>query len=347
MKHPDRTLARDAARYLAMRLPDPALDGTLPRRGPFNNEQEDPRRYLRDAGWRPELAADVRALAHAWLAAPEAELVTQAAFMIEAVGGAADAPVLSAALDRALERSLTLPFEAGGYPRPRGAMAELMRAAEVVIARGHAPTARPATPGEAALWLTAFGSGARPAGWEARLGELLEHRIPYIRELALKRLPADAPVDLFHAVESALQSADVDLQMAALDVVGRARLTAHRDAVAALVETVTDRMLRNAASNALHAIAGPLPPLEIAANRLVEPAQFNECVSTLIFGVLEARGAGGGPVSSEEAQNLSKRWKAFLAAHRSELEAGRRWAIDDPAVAGLIPSTWTVRPRAG
>ena len=104
MNHRDPLVARDASRQLASRLPDPALDGRLPRRGPFNNEFEDPRRYLRDASWRPEFAAAVRSTAGQWLASDDATRVIQAAFMIEAVGTIADVPALSGALDRALER---------------------------------------------------------------------------------------------------------------------------------------------------------------------------------------------------------------------------------------------------
>src|SRR4030095_10422361 len=104
MRHPDSKLALDASRILAMRLPDPALDGKLSRRGPFGNELEDPRRYLRDAGWRDTFASDVRSVAADWLKSGDATHVIQAAFMIEAVGTLADAAPLTAALDGALER---------------------------------------------------------------------------------------------------------------------------------------------------------------------------------------------------------------------------------------------------
>ena len=196
MNHRDPLVARDASRQLASRLPDPALEGRLPRRGPFNNELEDPRRYLRDASWRPEFAAAVRSIAGQWLASDDSTRVIQAAFMIEAFGTIAEVPALSGALDRALERTLTLPFERGGYPRPRGAMQELMRATDVMVSIGYTPPAAPATPGDAVLWLTSFGKGARPDSWQTTMRTLLEHRIPYLRELALQRLPDAAPAEL-------------------------------------------------------------------------------------------------------------------------------------------------------
>lgn len=40
--HADRAVARAAAQTLAMRMPDPALDGALGPRSPFRNDLQDP-----------------------------------------------------------------------------------------------------------------------------------------------------------------------------------------------------------------------------------------------------------------------------------------------------------------
>jgi hypothetical protein len=344
MRHANRELARDASRELASRLPDPALEGRLPRRGPFNNELEDPRRYLRDASWRPEFAVDVRRTATDWLTADDPALVIQAAFMMEATGTAADAPAISRGLDRALERTLTLPFEKGGYPRPRGAMQELMRATDVMVSIGYVPPAAPATPGDAALWLTAFGKGARPENWRTTMRSLLDHRIPYIRELALQRLPDDAPAELLAAVGPALQHTDLDLQMAALDAISRLKLPGYEPRLKEIVRSATDFMLFNCASNALSATAGPVALYQLMTERLNEPDMFNRAMSTLLYGTLQVAGAGGGPVSEDVRQSLATRWQAFLETHRADIAAGKRFPLDDPAVAGLIPPGWNVRP---
>lgn len=37
----------------------------------------------------------------------------------------------------------------------------------------------------------------------------------------------------------------------------------------------------------------------------------------------------------------SARWRAFIAAHRSALDSGQHFLLDDPAVsADLVPSGW-------
>ena len=345
MQQQNRDVARDASRELAGRLPDPALEGRLPRRGPFNNEREEPRRYMRDTAWRPEFATPVRRVAAEWLASDDPALVIQAAFIIEAVGATDDAEALSGALDRALERTLTLPFEQGGYPRPRGAMRELMRAADVMVTLGYVPPAAPSTPGNAALWLTAFGKGARPEKWQATMAALLNHRIPYVAELALEKLPPSPPPELLVAIGPALTHADADLQIAALQAVTRLKLAGFAPQAAALCRSATDTMMLNFACNALHTTAGSAAVHDIMAARLTEPGIFSEALSSLAYGALEIAGMGiDANLSAEELMATSERWKVFLQAHRAELGSGKRFSVDDPAVAGLIPRGSSVRP---
>jgi hypothetical protein len=172
---------------------------------------------------------------------------------------------------------------------------------------------------------------------------LLSHRIPYIRELALTRLPDDAPAGLFEAVGPALRSWDLDLQMAAFDTIRRAKLTAYKEHLVAVVKTATEFMYLNAAANALHALGGRMEVFEIMAARLTEPDMFNDAVSRLL-GVLEIGSYGGGPVGPTDREALSKRWSAFLVAHRAEIEAGKRFPPSHPAVPDLIPPGWKVTP---
>jgi hypothetical protein len=341
----DQSVARAAAQTLAMRLPDPALDGALGPRSPFLNDLQDPRRYLRNASWRQEFAPDVRAAARRLLDSPDTQDVVEGAFMLEAVGETSDAASLSAALTKGLLKTVSLPFESNIYPRPRGAMQELMRAAETLVTRGHTPPGRPEEPGDLALWLVAFGRGARPEGWQDRFAAILAHPISYLRELALTRLPLDTPARLYDAVGPALESADIDLEIAACDVVRRAMLVNYHDAIVAIVRTAKakDTMLLNASSNALFAIGGRVELLEIMASRLLESDVSSDALSHL-FTVFEGvTGYGGGFTVPEEVAIVSVRWRMFIAAHRSELESGTRFSLEDPAVtADLVPRGWTL-----
>jgi hypothetical protein len=116
----------------------------------------------------------------------------------------------------------------------------------------------------------------------------------YLRELALTRLPLAIPARLYDAVGPALESADIDLQVAACDVVRRAMLVS--DALSHLF--------------------------------------------TVFEGVA---GWGGGFKVPEEVGIVSAQWRTFIAAHRSELESGTRFSLEDPAVtADLVPRGWTL-----
>jgi hypothetical protein len=340
---PDRAVAHAAAQQLAMRLPDPALDGALPGRTPFSDEYADPRRYLRDASWRPEFVGDVRAAARKLLTSPDMQDVVQGAFMLEAIGDAGDGPALSGALTVALERTLTLAFEKGGYPRPRGAMAELMRAAEVLTKRGYVPPANSTEPGDAAMWLVTFRHGSRPDGWEDRLDALLGHRIPYLRELSLKQLPADSPRRLLDHVGPALAEPDIDLEIAGCEVAMRLRLVEHRATIAGIVRRArtADTMLLNFAMNALSAVGGRAELYEILAARLLDEDVRNEVIGRL-FGVFdEVRGFGGGFTDPAGIPAVSARWVAFITAHRAEIDAGKHFSLEDPAVTpDLVPRGW-------
>jgi hypothetical protein len=262
--------------------------------------------------------------------------------MIEAVGEPSDAPSLSTALSEGLRKTVALPVERDTYPRPRGAMQELMRAAEMLVIRGDTPPARPEEPGDLALWLVAFDRGARPDGWQERFDGILSHRIPYLREMALTRLPTDAPARLFDAVGPALESSDTDLQIAACAVVRRARLARYRDGVMTIVRTAKDTPLFNSSSNALHAIGGRVELLEIMASRLTE-SDISTYAVLYLFTVFEGVNGSGGFTEPAQVEMLSARWRAFIAAHQSELESGRRFSLDDPAVtADLVPHGWTL-----
>jgi hypothetical protein len=343
--HADLAVARAAAQILAMRLPDPALDGALGPRSPFLNDLRDARRYLRNAGWRGDFAPDVRAAARRLLNSPDVQDVVEGAFMIEAVGETSDAAALSKALTTGLRKTVSLPFEAGIYPRPRGAMHELIRAAEALVSRNNVAPARPKEPGDLALWLIAVGRGARPDGWQDRFAAILAHRLLYLRELALTQLPTDAPARLFNAVGPALRSAHIDLKIAALEVVRRAKLVKYHDTVVAIVRTARpkDTLLLSFSSNALRAIGGRVELLEIMAARLAEPDVSNDAFSHL-YGVFDGvTGWGGGVTDPAEAKMASARWRAFIAAHRSALASGQRFSLDDPAItADLVPRGWTV-----
>src|SRR5262249_11519449 len=132
----DPEIARQAAITQTQRLP-PALDGALGTLGGLGSD-----RALASASWRTDFAVQTRAPARTLVGWSETLDVRTGAFMIAAVGEPEDAPTLSDALTRAIEKARTLPLETDIYPRPRGAARELIRAAEGLIGRGYLPPAQ-------------------------------------------------------------------------------------------------------------------------------------------------------------------------------------------------------------
>jgi hypothetical protein len=53
----------------------------------------------------------------------------------------------------------------------------------------------------------------------------------------------------------------------------------------------------------------------------------------------------GGSGEDAELPALSARWIAFIAAHRSELEAGKKFSLDDPAVTSDLVRGLQAEPR--
>jgi hypothetical protein len=327
----DPALVRIAARTLNTRLPDPALDGSLGPRGPFDNDMKSARRYLINASWRDEFAPEVRAAALKLLTATETEDVQLAAFMLEAVGGPEAASALSVALTSAIEKTPTLPFEGDVYPRPRGSVRELMRAADILVRRGYVPPEPGDTPGSMALWLVSMGEGARPQGWQANVSRALVYRIPYIRELAMERLPADVPVELVPAIRTNLGSTDIDVQITACNLADRAMLKAVLTEVTDAFRRAKEFWTLNACGNGLSSIGSRFDYYSILAARIPEPGMTREVMSMLIS-VFDSDGSFIGSFVTNDAAALSARWRTFLAAHRADIEAGRPISLDEPDV---------------
>jgi len=343
----DAKVARAAADGLAMRLPDPALGGTLGARNPFANELPEQRKYLSSHAWQPSFASDVRAAGRKLLASTDVGDVQRGAFMLEAVGTPADAVDLTAALGRAIERTRTEPREKGIYPVPRGACQELLRAATILFGRGAVLPAAPKNAGELGMWLVALGKGSRPAGWEAELGRALRHPIAYVRELALDNSPTPAPASLQPAIAADLAHADVDVQIAAVRLAERAKLTPLVKGVLGVVGRAKESMQLDIASNAAIVLGARYDCALLLASRLDEPDMLAPVLGRLVA-LLDEHGYGSsGTPSPALGAELAKRWKAFIQQHKAEIDAGKTIPIDATLPKDLLPPEWKLHRADG
>jgi hypothetical protein len=333
----DPAIARQAASTLTLRLP-PALDGTLGTLGGLGSD-----RALASASWRTDFAVQTRAAARNLLGSAETLDVRTGAFMIAAVGEPEDAPTLSAALTRAIEITRTLPLETDIYPRPRGAARELIRAAEGLIGRGYLPPAPKDTAGDVAMWLVAIGRGARPIGWESEIERALGHDEPYIREIALDRLPLPLPASLMSAILENFGSSDVDVQVAACRLAARAKLPELRADVIEVFRKTTDSFALSAAENALYALGSRSDYFDILAMRLADAPVASQVLPTLLDVFEITGGFMPDTITTEQSRALSSRWQTFINRHRAEIAGGIRLSLDDPDVpADLVPPNWSL-----
>lgn len=340
LSHPDRQLARDVVYRLWPRMPSESP--WFVRRDASGNTPEDHAQAFRDATWKPEFAADIKVVMHAWLGSSDRLDIASACMLFRALGAAEDVPALAAALDRALVDTQNAPPRKPGELNHRAPVPILATAAQSLVSRGYVPPVSPRTPSERLMWLLAEPYRARPAGWAAVYRRLLDDTIPYIRIEALRLLPVNAPAELLTTIGRALRSADPDEQRMALVVVRHSRLREHAGYVASLARTSRDEMFLHDALDAIESAGGLLVALDIAADRLTDDGMFGVMHGRLLH-ALEPLSGGGTPTQPkmEEIRALSVRWKKFIADHRSALQAGKRFVLEDLAVTpDLLPAGW-------
>jgi hypothetical protein len=341
--HADASVARAATEALALRLPDPALTGQLGPRNPFEDGRAALRSYLGRA-WLPELADDVRTAARRRLASADAADQSAGAFLLEAVGVAADMTAVIAALDVAIARTRTVTPEPGIYPAPRGAIMELVRAARILIGRGYSATAT-ARPGELAAWLIALDIGARPAGWEATLAAAMRHSIAYVRELAMDHAPTPLPTVLAVSVATNLAHRDVDVRVAAARLAQRAQLLSlGPDVVKAMKQTAGIRL--NVISNAAYELGARLERARMLVTLLSDEAAFDQALSELA-GLLQHHGRStSGQTTAAMRAAVIPHWRKLVIDRRADIEAGLPISLVG-LPPGLVPPTWKLGTSTG
>jgi DNA-binding transcriptional LysR family regulator len=278
---------------------------------------------------------------------PRVDLRIEPAGAADPIAAVADGRADLAFLSTAKHDHRTEAAETDLYPVPRGACQELLRAGEVLVARGLAPATASRTAGEIALWLVALKRGARPSGWEGELGRAMKDATAYVRQIAMEYAPDSVPAALVPAVAANLAHADQDVVVAAAELAQRAKL-------ASIVPQVLKAMSKpvglrlNIVSRAAYLLGARFDRARILVGRLSDKAAFDEALSELLD-VLEysGRSSNGQPSDAERAA-VQARWKAFVALHRGDIEAGRKLPLNHPSVsADLVPPNWKLGRRDG
>ena len=338
---------------LGARLPDPYLEGLLGKRNPFEDDMKALRRRLVERSWRPEFANETRRHAARFLDDSRTEWVAKGAYFIECVGRPSEAILIERALDREVARTLTLEFEEGLYPRPRGACQELLRAARVLLKRGAEAPAHPASPGQSMFFLLALKNDEtfRPDGWIDTCDRLLSCGIPYVSEQTLAALPKPIPEALRRHLGPVLAAQDIDAAIAACRIVERDKLLDLKAPVLSICATAREPWLFRAAGNAVHALDADYEHLEILVSRLDEPDLLFERLDRLKTIVFD--NVGGGGFSSNigveaKAARIKPKWQTFIATHETYLKAGGKFTLPDPNVPPeMFPAEYFITLKDG
>jgi hypothetical protein len=145
----------------------------------------------------------------------------------------------------------------------------------------------------------------------------------------------------------AIESSDLDLQVAGCHLAERAKLMSLRNSISSVYRKTNEFWVLNACGNALYSFGSRMEMMEIAVDRLADPAappQLIDDFLSVLYGVFEGTTGGGGQIPTPaQGQVLSARWRTFLTAHRADIEAGKRWSLEDPEVTtDLVPSGWSL-----
>lgn len=258
------------------------------------------------------------------------------------VGTVEDAPALMKTLNVALETSKTLAFETHGYPRPRGACQELLRAIETLLQRGMRPAADPKDPAEIAVFLVALRKepSFRPEGWEARGLKWLEHPVPVLREHTLLSAPKPFPAEFIKALPRLILDCDADVQIAALHLAADQKTPDLKDPVLKCYATATEDWVRRSAFDAGVALGSRFEMLMILADRL-DAENPGSTLPSLIEGTVATGGWGSTTAKPEDKPGLKARWMDFLKANEARFRANKLFTPGDPTLDPRLFVGWS------
>lgn len=348
----DEDFRKNVCRQLGMRLPDPYLRGELGKRNPFEDGMKEPRRWLVEKSWDKEFTADVRRAASRFLEDPRKGWVATGAYMLECVGSKSDTPLIIEALNREVQKTMTLELETGIYPRPRGACQELLRAAKIMLRRGTTAPENPTSPGESILFLISLRENEtfRPKGWIETCDRLLQSNIPYIQENTLMALPTPMPRVLHKHLKPIMESGDIDASIEACRIVGRDKLTHLQEPVLEILRTANEDWLFRAASNAAFALDAKYERIQILISRLDEPNMLFQCLDNLKT-IFDNTGGGGADSNIDlvaAAKKTKPKWEAFVKKHEEYLKAGKTFTLPHPEVTpDMFPRGYYMSLRNG
>ena len=314
--------------------------------------------------WRPEFEAPTRLYARREIQVDERERLRLASSMLESVGAPDDLPLVMEALEKRIALTVQTPRwqNVSDHETPDGWQLQddclaLMRCARSLLERGATlPISSTATPNASvvAVQIEPFRerTPGSPAPAESRVGQWLQHPIPFIRQLALESLTlngVETPrVPLSPRVRALLPAlltdSDVSVRAAACRVAAQSGDSTLLPLVLQTLRGARNKWLIGDVNRAATALGGRFEMWQIWAARLDEPGMTFpalEALSTVV------KGAGGyssdqSKFEAKETPQLKAQWQNLLRVHRVRLQNGELFAPTDPALDGLFPASFSL-----
>jgi hypothetical protein len=332
---PEEKLALAAARHLNFRLPDPAFSSAQPVWRMFARTEE--RRAMAAKSWDPKLAPEVRALAVRLLGRQEKEPIGTGAFMVQAVGTVAEAPAVTAALDRVIDK-LHQPRRKPddnilNLPEP---LPELARAVLALGQRGYNLDGGLGGSGQIFAHFTLLQDDKTPRSerWLQSVTTWAVHSRYPIREAALRSMPQPLPKECVPVILECLTADDFGVARVACEVAEKSKLPEFARPGVLIIATEDHPWLLRAASNMAYSCGARFELYEAWAERLSSHELFGIALDNLSQTLKITGNSSGGrtDLTRGELLALKRAWKEFLTLNAAALKAGKQFALDDPAV---------------
>jgi len=339
MEHDDAAIATKAGELLRQRAT--YIHDIAPSR----------RSYLVDRSWRDELKNSAMAAAWKLLAMDDREGIIRGAWLIQSFGGKDDLPMLIEEMDRVLIAFKDHAVEQRAYLRPANASETLANASRELLRRGAIPPDSATTPGNAVVWLLSLGvdENFRPDGWRETARGLIQHEIPFIRDVALRNLPLPLDDAVMAVVAKAIKDEFAPVQGAACNLAGKAKLLAFGPPLVDVLEsTKNDWVMRAAFSAAAECGVESDRQLEICVRRMLP--RDNDW-NMLMLHLLKDGAIGSHGHSSQAIDEwtsilpgIQNSWLEFIDAHRQELQEGKRFEVATPPLTPkMFPPGFQIR----
>ena len=334
MNHKNPAIAAKAGDLLLWRMP--YVHHAAPSR----------RDYLSERSWTDELKK--AALVPAWklLDGNGREGIIRGARLVQSLGGKDDLPALIKVMDRVLAAFKDDPTEQAAYLRPATASRAVVDAAGQLIGRGARPSMSAATPGQAVAFLIGLRlqNDFRPEGWRELATGLIDHKIPFLRYVALQTMPLPLDDAAIAAVARAIKDEFAPVQGAACDLAEKAKSPVFGQPLLDVLKTTDNHwVLRSDFLAAAECGIDNDLRLEVCVGRMGRHTNDMNMLllSLLIDGSIEHEGGRGSQSIKDWTSilpGIQKAWMDFIAANRQALRAGKRFRIAQPPVtAGMFP----------